>query len=179
MGKLDRVIMIACLVAGCSARSPDQLAPGASARGEPRRAKAALDQTLDQRLDGAGNLKPGPLRAVWLEIPAGFTERPGNSDRLSAFDSTGVPFAKVREYLQSRLVTDQVIYPADGVSFRHATATHTQLAMPPLDVMLMVTNREKNELRLIVEDLAPTTSEKPLSDSNAAQALAHDRGRVE
>ncbi|MDB4989119.1 MAG: hypothetical protein JWN04_4297 [Myxococcaceae bacterium] len=170
--------VLCALLCACSAPARGPEGGAGEARPERKRAKAALRAEPDLRFDAQGNLKPGSLHASWLEIPSGFSERPGSTAHLSAYDATGLPIAKVREFLEARLLPERVVYPLHGMSFREALPRHTQLTMAPLNVLLVELDRSTRQLRLIVEDLTPPAT-KPLSVDQAAQALAHDRKHVE
>ncbi|MDB4975762.1 MAG: hypothetical protein JWN48_4103 [Myxococcaceae bacterium] len=182
MGKLDRVIrvFVLAMLTACSASAPGGSGPlGQSPQAHRRRAKAALPEVAaDGRLDATGQLKPSGMRAGWLEVPSGFVEQPGSTSHLRLYIARGMPYAKAREFLQARLAPERTEFPVHGISFRDALPTYTQLAMPPLNVLLVETDHNKGEVRLLIEDLAPPEG-KPLPVDSAAQALARDRNRIE
>jgi hypothetical protein len=182
MGKLDRVNIslvgaLCCACACSSAPAPEAEGRVVSARQQAREA-AERKQAADPRFDAEGRLKPSGERMSWLELPSGFRRRPGSTEREASFEAADMPFAKVREYLEARIVPDSIDYRSNGTSFRSVLPSHTRLTMAPLHVTLLETDRKQHVLRLSIEDLTPPTT-PPLSDEAAAQELARMRTRME
>ena len=178
MGKLNRIVPALCALLGACHAAPVEPQSDPQ-RPDRQRARAALQTAApDPRLDANGALKGSYARMSWLEIPAGFTLRPGSTARVAWYDAEGLPLIKVREYLQARVRSDQVEYRKNGVLFHEALPTHTQLTMPPVNVTLLELNPVTHALRLTVEDLTPPATQ-PLSEAKAAQELARARSREE
>jgi len=183
MGKLDRVsaalLCVGCLGAwtACSAPSSPEEPRVRSARQQAAQQRAR-EQAADPRFDAEGRLKPSGEYMSWLELPSGFRQLPGSTAREAAFQAENMPFAKVREYLETRIVPDSIEYRAIGTSFRNALPSHTRLDLPPLHVTLLETDRDKHVLRLSIDDLTPPAA-PPISEQSAAQELARMRTRME
>ncbi|MEY4512864.1 MAG: hypothetical protein RLZZ450_4986 [Pseudomonadota bacterium] len=181
MGKLNRVVNMlfsACLLLGaCSERS----APAAEREVERARQAskaAAAAQPVDPRFDASGNLKSSGQRMSWLELPVGFTKRAGSTTQQATFEAQNMPFSKVREFLEARIVPGNIVYRANGTTFQGALPSHTRLDMPPMDVTILETDRKRGEIRLAIDDLTPPAAQ-PIKEENAALELAKARARAE
>jgi hypothetical protein len=179
MGKLDRIAVLllpALWASGCSS-APEQ---PAWAKEAARRERAASEPSRpaaqDPRFDVEGRLKPSGAHVSWLELPSGFRARPGNTQRLAAYEASDMPFDKVRAYLDERLVPKNALYLRTGFEYQSARPTHTALAVPPMHVTLLDTNRDKREVRIVIEDLTVTRA-APLSTKAAAELLAKARSQ--
>jgi len=188
MGQLHRVsaraaALLACTAAlacatACSTRrepAPEETLRAESAAAAPRHTRNA---PADVRFDAHGKLKASSRRIGWLELPSGFRERPGSTARAASFEADDMPLPKVRAYLDQRLIPEGVDYRANGMSYRNALPSHTQLAMPPVNVTVLETDRDRHTVRLLVDDLSPP-AEKPLPFDVAVQEHARERSRAE
>jgi len=188
MGKLNRVVAVVTVVpvaltalAALGACS-EPAAPAADVlAARERAAEAAAKQQaapVDPRFDAQGKLKPSGRHVSWFELPVGFTERPGSTAQTASFEAQDMPFAKVREYLEARMTPERIEYRGNGTSFREAQPSHTRLALPPMHLTILETDRNRGEVRLAIEDLTPPAT-PPLAPASAATALAQDRARAE
>lgn len=164
MGKFNRVRVGALCGAlwacsGSASERPIEVRPV----GTRERALAAQHAApADPRFDAQGRLKSSGKRMSWLELPVGFREQPGSTAQEAAFDAVDMPFSKVREYLEARIVPDAIDYRANGTTFRRALPSHTRLSMGALQISLVEINRDKRELRLMIDDLTrPSTPTLP------------------
>jgi hypothetical protein len=181
MGKLNRVNTALLLAGLCLGACSERSAPAAEREAERRKqqgAAAAAAQTLDPRFDEQGKLRPSGQRMSWLELPVGFTRRAGSSAQHATFEAVDMPFVKVREYLEARMVPGTIVYRANGTTFQASLPSHTRLEMPPMDLTILETNRTRGEIRLAIDDLTPPAAE-PLKEQSAAQELARARARAE
>jgi hypothetical protein len=181
MGKLDRVSagLLALALApalACSAPSAPREQAAAPALQAPT--PAAKPDVVDPRFDRAGQLLPSGRHVSWLELPRGFRERPGSTDRAAVYEAENMPLAKVRAYLAARLIPDTVEYPPNGVAFRNALPAHTRLELPRLHAVALEINRARGEIRLSIDDLTPSR-DPPLPVDIAARELARRRSRLE
>lgn len=182
MGKLNRVIntlsVSALLLAACSAESPPEAASKAARARQASASTGAATAKPDPRFDAAGRLKSSGQRMSWLELPVGFTRRPGSTAQQATFEADDMPFAKVREYLEARMVPANIVYRANGTTFQGALPSHTRLEMPPMDLTILETDRKRGTIRLAVDDLTPPAAQ-PIKEENAALELAKARARAE
>jgi hypothetical protein len=175
MGKLHRVIAASALLCACSRSSTDTQKPGEQAI--PRARAAQRAPAGDPRLDAQGQLQPGSLKLSWLEIPIGFERRAGSTERNAAYEAEGLSVRLVREYLMARGRADEIDYLPRGENYHRLRASHTQLPLPPLDILVLEVDPGKKRIRMMIDDLAPTGT--PLTPTQAMEALAKARDRVE
>jgi len=181
MGKLYRMIAVTCVLTGaCSRPTPNEQAAAGEAREDRKRARAAVvPEPPDARFDAAGKLTKGTLRADWFELPSGFQELPGATKQLRTYEASRVPIAKAREYINERVVVDRAEYLVNGVLYPQAQPANTQLVMTPLTISVFEVDRQRQTLRLIVEDRSPPADAKPLMPEVAAQVLLRERNKLE
>jgi hypothetical protein len=180
MGKLNRInqaVLVATLSLGACAKQSAP-APEQTQQAQHTRASQSPAQAVDPRFDAAGKLKPSGQRMSWLELPVGFSKRAGSTAQQATFEAQNMPFRKVREYLEARIVPGNVVYRANGTTFQGALPSHTRLDMPPMDLTILETDRSRGEIRLAIDDLTPPAAE-PLKEQSAAQELARARARAE
>jgi hypothetical protein len=196
MGKLSRIALTAVLLlAACKSRE-ESAAPSSERRPLERIALEPLVQPSDPRFDAQGALKPSGRRFSWLELPIGFSERAGSTERAGSFEAKDIPFAKVRDYLDARIAAEKLDFTSNGIYFRRAKPTHTKLALPPLHVTLLDVAGEARpvageargpagerssatrSVRLLIDDLAPPSTPPPSVES-ARQLLARERQQLE
>jgi hypothetical protein len=181
MGKLNRVMTTALLAQVALGACSEPAAPApelVAARKRAAEAAAKPTAPVDPRFDAQGRLRPAGRHVSWLELPVGFTERPGSTAQTASFEARDMPFAKVREYLEARIRPDRIEYRGNGTSFRDALPSHTRLSLPPMNLTILETDREHGEIRLSVDDLTPPTT-AALPPASAARELAKDRARAE
>jgi hypothetical protein len=182
MGKLNRVIntlsVSALMLGACSAESAPQTEREVARARQQSAAASATTPKPDPRFDAAGKLKPSGQRMSWLELPTGFTKRAGSTAQIASFEAENMPFTKVREYLEARIVPGNVVYRANGTTFQGALPSHTRLDMPPMDLTILETDRKHGTIRLAIDDLTPPAAQ-PIKEENAALELAKARARAE
>lgn len=179
MGKLHRVGLLTCVLAlACSSRSARDVSSGQSAVAKSGTRASQDAGALDPRLDAAGKLKPSELRASWVELPSGFQPQPGSTRLSATFQAHDIPLAKVTDYFEERLRAGTLELRANGISYRNAKPTHTQLPLPKVDVTVLEVDRTQRLVRIVVDDLSPP-SEPPLRVDVAARELDRERKNIE
>jgi len=171
------VLVAQATLGACSepaAPAPDELA----ARERAAAASAKQAAPLDLRFDEAGKLRPSGRHMSWLELPVGFSTRAGSTAQRASFEAQNMPFAKVREFLEARLLPGNIVYRANGTTFQGALPSHTRLTMAPMDVTILETGRQRGEIRLVIDDLTPP-AQAPIPEVNAERELAKARARAE
>lgn len=179
MGKLDRVAVLVCALSfgGCRERAQPEAHAPAPAAPKPAALTSAAKQA-DPRFDGEGMLKGSGRHVRWLELPVTFRERAGSTAREGSFEAYDLPFEKVRDYLEARLVPRRIEVSDKRAAFHNAKPAHTQLAMEALDVTLLEISRDPSLVRLLIDDRSPS-SEPPLTVEAAKRELARARQRIE
>jgi hypothetical protein len=181
VGKLNRVesLMLCTLALGCSSQriqSGEQ--PRGQAAAAQRASPAPETAATDPRFDEAGKLKPSGQHASWVDVPSGFRVQPGSTPRAAVFEAPDMPLAKVTDYFETRLAPGSIDLRSNGVVYRSAKARHTQLPLSPVHVTVLEIDRDKRLVRVIVDDLTPST-EPPLPPDVAARELARERNTIE
>jgi hypothetical protein len=154
MGNLYRMMLAWPLCAACSA-SP-QVGSTSAAVEPPPRARAALREERDPRLDEQGHLQPSELKLSWFAIPLGFTRMPGSDDRMGTFEADGLTLDQVREYVLAHARPKRITPRSTGEFYENARPAHTELPLPPVQITAIEIEPHRHRFRLSVEDLAPT-----------------------
>ncbi|MET0284960.1 MAG: hypothetical protein ABW352_10830, partial [Polyangiales bacterium] len=112
-------------------------------------------QAVDERFDAQGKLKSSGLRFSWLELPAGFAKQPGSTPETGVWEAPNMPLAKVTEYLEAKLQPGSVEARPNGIAYKQARPTHTQLPLPPVAATALEIDPAAKRVRLVIDDLTP------------------------
>lgn len=167
------VLSASVLCVSCKRREP--LTAPSEPPGKPHLAEA--EPAGPPLYDAHGRLFASKERVEWLEVPVGFARlKQREYGRHTIYESSRVPFDKLRDFLSLRMLTGRVEETSRDVVYSAVMPVDGRSDAARLNIKL--TRLPKQEVQLDIERLG-YGDVKPLSDEQAKKALRDEQQHAE